>query len=71
VVYFDGILIYNQTQEKYVGHLRLVLCTLQTEKFYANSKMCAFCINRVIFIGFVVSFEGVSADPEKVKVITE
>ena len=63
VVYFDDILIYSQTQEQHVGHLRQVLCTLQTEKFYANPKKCVFCINRVIFVGFVVSSEGVSADP--------
>ena len=36
VGYFDNILIYSQTQEQQVGHLRQVLCTLQTEKFYAN-----------------------------------
>ena len=54
-----------------MGHLRQVLCTLQTEKFYANFKKCAFCINMVIFLGFVVSSEGVSTNPEKVKAITE
>jgi len=34
-------------------------------------KKCAFCIDRIIFLRFVVSSEGVSADPEKVKAITE
>ena len=53
IVYFDDILIYSQTQEQHVGHLRQVLCTLQAKKFYANPKKCAFCIDRVIFLGFV------------------
>ena len=71
VVYFDDILIYSEAQEQHVGHLRQVLCTLQTEKFYANPKKCAFCIDMVIFLGFVVSSEGVFTDPEKVKAITK
>ena len=54
-----------------MDHLRQVLRTLQAEKFYANPKKCAFCINRVVFLGFVVSSEGVFANPEKVKAITE
>jgi len=69
VVYFDDILIYNRTQKQHVGHLKQVLRTLQIKKFYANPKKYAFC--RVVFLGFVVSSERVSADPEKVKAITE
>ena len=53
-----------------MGHLRQVR-TLQVEKFYANPKKCVFCTDRVVFLEFVVSSEGVSADSEKVKVITE
>ena len=67
VIYVDDILIYSRIQEQHIGHLRQVLRTLQTEKFYTNLKKCAFCTNRVVFVGFVVSSEGVSADPEKVK----
>ena len=71
VLYFNDILIYNRTQEQHVSHLRQVLRTLQTEKFHVNSKQCAFCTDRVVFLGFVVSSEGVYADPEKVKAITK
>jgi len=54
-----------------MDHIKQVLRTLQAERFYANPKKCAFCTNIVIFLGFAVSFEGVSADPEKVKAISE
>ena len=70
VVYFDE-LIYSRTQEQHMDHLRQVLRTLQPEKFYANSKKYALCTDKVVFLGFVASSEGVSADPEKVKAITE
>ena len=70
VVQFDDILIYSRTLKQHMNHLRQVLCTLQTEKFYANPKKCAFCTNRVIFLEFMVSSQRVFADPEKVKAIT-
>ena len=54
-----------------MNHLRQVLRTLQAEKFYANLKKCAFCIDSVIFLGFVISSERIYVDPEKVKTITE
>jgi len=47
-----------------------VLSTLQAEKFYANPKKCDFCTDGVVFLGFVISSEGVTADPG-VKAITE
>jgi len=54
-----------------MGHLRQVLRTLQIEKFYANLKKCAFCTDKVIFLGFVISSERISSAPEKIKAITE
>ena len=70
-VYFDDILIYNQTWEQYTDHLRQVFHTLQAEKFYAKLKKHAFYTYIVIFLGLVVSSEGVPTDPEKVKIIFE
>ena len=40
VVYFDDILIYSQTQEDHLEHLRIVCTTLRQEKLYANLGKC-------------------------------
>ena len=71
VVYFDDILIYSQSQEDLLEHLRIVCTTLRQENFYANLEKCQFMTSTVTFLGYVVSFKGVSMDPKKVKAILE
>lgn len=71
VVYFDDILIYSKTLNEHVVHLELVLATLREEKLYANLSKCTFCVNEVIFLGFVVNTNGLRVDEAKVKAITD
>ena len=71
VVYFDDILIYSRTIDDHVMHVRKVLEILRVEKLYANLKKCSFCMDRVNFLGFVVSSKCLDVDVEKVKAIRE
>ena len=52
-------------------HVRKVLEILRVEKLYSNLKKCSFCMDRVNFLGFVVSSKGLEVDVEKVKAIRE
>ena len=36
---------------------------------YANFKKCTFCLEKVVFLGYVVSAKGIEVDEEKVKSI--
>ena len=71
VVYFDDILIYSQSKEEHLAHLRQVFLTLREAKLYVNLKKCSFMQPHVLFLGFIVSEHGISADPEMVRVIRE
>ena len=71
VVYFNDILIYSRIIDDCIMHVRKVLEILRVEKLYANLKKCSFCMDRVNFLGFVVSSKGLEVDVEKVKAIRE
>jgi hypothetical protein len=70
-MYFDDILVYNKNLDEHIEHLRCVLNVLRCEKFYDNFKKCTFCMEKVIFLRYVVSTKGIEVDEEKVKAIKE
>jgi hypothetical protein len=71
VVYFDDILVYSKSLDEHIEHLHCVLPVLRKEKLYANLKTCSFCLDKVVFLGYLVSGKGLAVDEEKVKAIKE
>uniref|UniRef100_J3MJ95 CCHC-type domain-containing protein n=1 Tax=Oryza brachyantha TaxID=4533 RepID=J3MJ95_ORYBR len=56
-----------RTMEEHIEHIKQVLQVLRLEKLYANMEKCIFCTNKVVFLGFVVSAQGVEVDESKVE----
>jgi len=71
VVYFDDILIFSRSLQDHINHLLQVFQTLRFESFFINLKKCSFAQSKVIFLGFIVSANGVAADPEKVRTVSD
>ncbi|KAL4281883.1 hypothetical protein GQ457_03G019080 [Hibiscus cannabinus] len=69
VVFIDDILVYSRTEEDHDRHLLLVLQTLLENQLYAKLSKCEFWIREVVFLGHVVSSEGIRVDPKKVEAI--
>ena len=69
IVFIVDILVYSKTREDHEMHLRLALERLQSEKLYAKFSKCEFWLDRVMFLGHIVSEEGVAVDPAKIEAI--
>jgi hypothetical protein len=69
VVYFDDILFYIRNESDHSYHIRHVLQVLRDSKLYANLEKCTFFKDKVIFLGYVISKNGVEVDASKIKAI--
>ena len=54
-VYLDDILVFSETLEEHVAHVRLVLQRLLENRLFAKAEKCEFHRSTVQFLGFVVS----------------
>jgi hypothetical protein len=66
VVFIDDILIYSQSEEEHVDHLKMVLQRLREHQLYAKLSKCEFWINEVRFLGHIINKDGLVVDPKKV-----
>jgi hypothetical protein len=71
VVFIDDILIYSKNEEEHAEHLRVVLTRLRDHQLYAKFSKCEFWLKEIQFLGHVLSAEGVSVDPSKIKDILD
>ena len=66
VVFIDDILVYSKSREEHERHLSIVLQTLRDKQLYAKLKKCELWLDRISFLGHVVTKDGISIDPGKV-----
>ena len=71
VVYTADILVYSKNEDEHAEHLSLVLSKLCEHKLYAKFFKCEFWLKELIYLGHVVSAEGVSVIPDKVQAILD
>ena len=67
VVFINDIIIYSKSQEEHATHLELVLQCLRDEKLYAKFSKCEFWLEKVSFLGHIVSGDRISVDPAKIE----
>ncbi len=71
VVYIDDILVYSNSMEEHVEHLRKVFQRLRENKLYAKFEKCKFGVLKMDFFGHKITQEGLKMDDRKVKAILD
>ena len=69
IVFIDDILVYSSSPKEHAEHLWTVLQILHERQLYAKFSNCQFWLDKVDFLGHVISVEGVSVDPQKIEAI--
>ncbi|XP_022159308.1 uncharacterized protein LOC111025717 [Momordica charantia] len=70
IVFINDILIYSKTEEQQEGHLRRVLTALRGNSLYVKFSKCEFWLDKVAFLGHIVTREGIAVDPAKVEAVS-
>ena len=71
VVFIDDVLVYSRSQEDHEQHLRSALQTLRDHQLYAKLSKCEFWLKQVIFLGHIISKEGLAVDPGKIDAVVK
>jgi hypothetical protein len=69
MVYFDDILIYSKLLDKHIEHLHAIFGALREARLFANLEKCTFCTDRVTFLSYVVTPQGIEVDEAKIEAI--
>ena len=65
LIYLDDILVYSKTIEEYKKLLDRVFYYLNLNKLYFKEKKCSLFLEKINFLGHVISKDGVSMESGK------
>lgn len=71
VVFLDDILIYSRDEKEHEEHLRQVLQKLRENQLFGSLSKCAFFRSEIHYLGHIISGDGVSVDPSKIRAIMD
>ena len=68
---FIGKFLVVYSKEDHIDYLCQVFETLRSEKLYINLQKCSFLQSQVLFLGYLVSAQGIFANSVKVHAIKD
>ena len=71
ICHMDDILIHGRTQQEHDARLRAALNLIEGAGLTLNPNKCEFGKDKIVFLGHVITKEGLSPDPIKTRAILE
>jgi len=71
IVYLDDVLILSRNFEDHLKHLHFVFTKFRDATLRLNPKKCTFCVDKVKYLGNILSHDGFAPDPSKVNIIMD
>ena len=69
IIFIDDILVCLKSKHEHQQYLKIVLQTLKENQLYAKLSKYEFWLDRVNFLGHVISAQGVMIDLQKIEAI--
>jgi hypothetical protein len=67
--YVDDVVIKTENLENFIEDLQLVFNSLRRYRWKINLEKCVFGVPVGKLLGFIVSHQGIEANPEKIEAI--
>ena len=71
VIFLDDIGIYSRTHEEHIQHITEVMKLLQSANLKVKLSKCSFFKKKIKYLGHIVSADGITVDPDKVKAVRD
>jgi len=69
LVYLDDIVVFSKTPAEHLERLNAVFQRLRSAGLKIKPEKCAFFRRSIVFLGHVLSVDGISTDPEKIRAV--
>ena len=64
--FLDDLFIYSKTCEENLRHLEEILSIVEDQSLYSKESKCEFGMTKILYLGHVVSAQGVHVHREKI-----
>src|SRR5882724_1358843 len=70
VIYLDNILIFSDSLEDHQVHVQCILEHLREYDLHSKPKKCLFHMQKIEFLGLMVTLTGISMDTSKTDIVS-